>query len=351
MLRGGNLKAFEARDYFANVSIIDVRDNQISSIKPQALQMLHRASRINLGGNKLTTLPEGVQKIDKPNGVVSLYHNPWDCSCRNEWMQDWMAKLDRPTNVVECASPSWLDNHNLLESDFCSDPERQQRILIGASSGSVAGGLLLLVASVYLVFYGRVWIFTRFNIRVFYEWDDCIDGRYDAFVSFAWDDYTKVLQVVEKLEDQHGFRCCIHNRDFNPGGPFRDMMARGIKESRRTLCFLSPNFLQSEYCIWEFRYAFESDVDRGKKRLAAILLDPISDFDESNRIVKQYVNTHTYLDVSDENFDAKMLYVMPQQPVGRLDEVLLVNSFGSESWNAGEGNQDGESHETTPLLL
>ena len=69
--------------------------------------------------------------------------------------------------------------------------------------------------------------------------------------------------------------------------------------------------------IWEFRSAFENDVDRGKKRLAAILLDPITDFDENNRIVKQYVSTHTYLDIAHEQFLAKMLFTINARATSR----------------------------------
>ncbi|ELT89352.1 hypothetical protein CAPTEDRAFT_80850, partial [Capitella teleta] len=75
-------------------------------------------------------------------------------------------------------------------------------------------------------------------------------------------------------EGEHGFACCVHNRDFLPGERFLDQMGECMNASRRVLCFLSPSFLDSNYCIWEFTHALEGDVQRGRKRLAVIMLEP-----------------------------------------------------------------------------
>ncbi|ELT98695.1 hypothetical protein CAPTEDRAFT_71087, partial [Capitella teleta] len=70
-----------------------------------------------------------------------------------------------------------------------------------------------------------------------------------------------------------GFKCCMHNRDFHPGKRFLQQMGDNIEASRRVLCFLSRHFLDSYYCVWEFRHAYEADESRGRRRLAAVMLD------------------------------------------------------------------------------
>ncbi|ELU15256.1 hypothetical protein CAPTEDRAFT_80397, partial [Capitella teleta] len=75
------------------------------------------------------------------------------------------------------------------------------------------------------------------------------------------------------LEEEHGFRCCVHIRDFDVGRSFMEQMGECIRASRRVLCFLSPHFLDSYYCVWEFRHAYETDELRGNRRLALIVMD------------------------------------------------------------------------------
>jgi hypothetical protein len=329
---GGELQHLAAAEHLADVDLLDISRNKLKTIDPIALEKLLRvASDIMLNDNQLTTLPKEVQRL-KFRGKISLHNNPWNCNCEHRWLQTWLlsikASLATPSAIL-CSSPTWLNDQSLLESDFCSpDPDIKHRRWFSIGVGSIACAILLLCCSFLLLYKARIWIFTRFHIRIFNEWDDCTEGEYDAFVSFAWDDYTRVREVVDLLEDKHGFRCCVHNRDFDPARRFLDMMANAIDNSRRTLCFLSPNFAQSEYCIWEMQYALDKDNERGKRRLAAILLDPITQFDETNRVVRQYISTYTYLPADNEDFEQKLLYIMPSSP---LDQNRAPEEYNEES--------------------
>ncbi|ELT88276.1 hypothetical protein CAPTEDRAFT_29392, partial [Capitella teleta] len=126
--------------------------------------------------------------------------------------------------------------------------------------------------------------------------------RYDAFISSSWDDNLLVQPVIELLEEKHGFRCCIHNRDFHPGERILDQIGAAIDQSRRTVCFISPSFIDSMYCEYELKYAMEEDIRQGKKRLLVIMLQPITRFDPSNPVVKQYISSRVYLDINDPVF-------------------------------------------------
>ncbi|ELU00019.1 hypothetical protein CAPTEDRAFT_29940, partial [Capitella teleta] len=79
-------------------------------------------------------------------------------------------------------------------------------------------------------------------------------------------------EIADFLEEERGYRCCMHNRDFEPGKRILQQMGESIEGSRRVLCFLSPQFLDSRYCIWEFRQAYEADEMRGNRRLAIIVM-------------------------------------------------------------------------------
>ncbi|ELU16035.1 hypothetical protein CAPTEDRAFT_31451, partial [Capitella teleta] len=120
-----------------------------------------------------------------------------------------------------------------------------------------------------------------------------------AFMSFAWDDREAVRAIMECLEEEHGFSCCAHDRDFHIAKPFLNQMGKSIDDSRRVLCFLSPDFVKSDFCVWEFDYAHKEDSLRGRRRLAVILLKPVTEFDEKSEVVKTYISKFTYLKADD----------------------------------------------------
>ncbi|XP_067650923.1 toll-like receptor 4 [Haliotis asinina] len=77
---------------------------------------------------------------------------------------------------------------------------------------------------------------------------------YDAFVCSSDEDSDFVDKLVGELEGQ-GRRLCIHHRDFKPGEPITSNIVKAVQTSRRTLIILSPNFLSSEWCRYEFEMA------------------------------------------------------------------------------------------------
>ncbi|ELU06716.1 hypothetical protein CAPTEDRAFT_209087 [Capitella teleta] len=305
---GNQIEYLPGRAYMVNVTMLDVSNNLISHLDPLALTFLQNASEIWLNNNRLTRLAPEVINITEFKGQINLYNNPWDCSCDYVWLQKWMRDLNTSLSIpVLCATPDRLSDNNLLTADFCAPDHDSQRLLVILSG--MLGAVLLLFSLAVLLFRRR--FSTSFDVRVFNDWDDNPSGRYDAFMSFAWDDYTRVRTVVDSLEDEHGFVCCVHNRDFLPGQRFLDQMGECMNASRRVLCFLSPSFIRSNYCIWEFTHALEGDLQRGRKRLAIIMLEADLEFDESNRVVEEYISKYNYLKADDLEFERKLLYIMP----------------------------------------
>ncbi|ELT91593.1 hypothetical protein CAPTEDRAFT_30552, partial [Capitella teleta] len=125
---------------------------------------------------------------------------------------------------------------------------------------------------------------------------------YDAFMSYEREHSDKVKGITGFLEEESGFNCCIHDRDFVSGRRIMDEIDRCLDASRRVLCFLSPTFIKSDYCMLEFKQTHEEDLKRGKKRLVAIMLEPVTEFDEKNVVVQKYISTFTYLDIKDPDF-------------------------------------------------
>lgn len=70
--------------------------------------------------------------------------------------------------------------------------------------------------------------------------------EYDVFISYRHkgDDEVFALKLVEELESA-GFKAAIDQRDFDAAASFLEEMERCIRNSRFTLCVLSPRYFKS----------------------------------------------------------------------------------------------------------
>ncbi|XP_056020441.1 toll-like receptor 4 [Ostrea edulis] len=79
--------------------------------------------------------------------------------------------------------------------------------------------------------------------------------RYDAFISYAAENETFAIDVINDLERKSNLKVCFHSRDFIPGTAIADNISNAIQNSRRTVCFVTSHFLQSYWCMFEFNMA------------------------------------------------------------------------------------------------
>jgi len=86
-------------------------------------------------------------------------------------------------------------------------------------------------------------------------------------------------QVVSTLEKKHNIKCCIHYRDFLPGVPVVENMAKSVYNSRKTIAVVSKSFLSSNYCNHELNIALHRLVERGDNSVIVFKLDDVEDSD------------------------------------------------------------------------
>ncbi|KAG7261875.1 hypothetical protein CRUP_028903 [Coryphaenoides rupestris] len=119
-------------------------DNRISSISEQSLQdlinlkrlvldgafaFLRQLYRLDLSGNNLSSLPQGVfEDLDNLTQLL-LRNNPWQCTCRMKWVRDWLRSLPTKVNVrgFMCQGPDKVKGMAIkdLSTDMfdCTDTE------------------------------------------------------------------------------------------------------------------------------------------------------------------------------------------------------------------------------------
>ncbi|XP_052873869.1 toll-like receptor Tollo [Anopheles cruzii] len=165
----------------------------------------------------------------------------------------------------------------------------------------------------------RVWFHSRYGVRLFYRNAD-IDRRerdklFDAFVSYSASDEAFVAEeLAPSLETgDPAYRLCLHYRDFPVGAYLADTIQQAVESSRRTIMVLSENFLQSEWCRFEFKSAHHAVLRDRRRRLIVIVLGevPQKDLDPDIRL---YLKTNTYLQWGDKLFWEKLRFALPDVP-------------------------------------
>ena len=100
---------------------------------------------------------------------------------------------------------------------------------------------------------------------------------YDAFIS-AHDEakdfvFENILQPLES--DWTGstpYKLCWHSRDFIPGIPIMEQIARSISESRKIIFVFSEHFSQSEFCCAELQLAMNRYLSSNTRCIVPVAL-------------------------------------------------------------------------------
>lgn len=177
-----------------------------------------------------------------------------------------------------------------------------------------------LIIFILLYKYRRVlkaFMYTHFNWHQFDRIDDSDSSNkiYDAFVSYSEKERQWVENTLQaRLENrQPPYKLCLHHRDFEVGAPIVRNILNSVEHSKRMLMVLSRHFLQSEWCMLEFRTAHHKVLE-DRLKLIIILFDDVN-LAELDDEMKLYMRTNTYLSVSDKWFWEKLIHAMPQSTV------------------------------------
>ena len=286
-----NIREIPGYSYREDVSVsLNLEHNEISEIPPTGLENveeLHlsgnkmrevhpqiftpRLRRLSLDSNEIRYLPANIigklqEKILETNLSVKLGNNPFQCSCSNlallEFVQhqQYRAWISDHENITLDCQHSQTKQIIFLRAEEICQPFELELIIIGLS--------VLLVATVMVIFcyvYRDliiIHIFSQSWGRYLFS-EDLLDNRkeYDVFLSYANQDSQYVEDILlsglerpEKTEDQR-YKCLIHNRDWAPGTPIPDQILQSVENSRRTVIVLSQHYLQSMWSNMEFQAA------------------------------------------------------------------------------------------------
>ena len=128
--------------------------------------------------------------------------------------------------------------------------------------------------------------------------------KYDAFISYEDKDRFFVHEdLLKMLEEESGFKLCIHKRDFLPGIDISENITSAIHNSRKVIVIMSHNYLDSYWCMFEYNMSrLESIYSRNKENiLYLVFLEQLSAKDLP-LIILELVQTQSYIEYPNDEY-------------------------------------------------
>ncbi|XP_040290890.1 toll-like receptor 13 [Bufo bufo] len=303
---------FQGADLYSMVELIrkcnQIRylcldNNEITNIPVDTFVGFNLLENLSLKYNKLKNISEHLVKPLSNLRNFDLFMNPLLCSCENYWFQNW-SKFDPQVQIPFLESYICFGQvtHEISfvnqDLSFCGTD-----ISLFFFIASFVLTLLLLVASLVTVklkwsllyFYHMMQVWLRWRIKKgkkLYE--------YDAYISYCSEDEDWVIkELLFHLESkgQRKYKLCFKSRDFIPGSYHIDNIQESIKNSRKTLCVVSRNYLESQWCKVEVEIACSRVFYEKEDVLLVVFLEEIPNFRLSayhklRKLIKQntYIN-------------------------------------------------------------
>ena len=297
--------------YLKHLKVLELDMNQMSDFVLD-LRKLSDLRCLNLSRNRISSLLENVtamlSELEKTQDVVlDLTGNPLSCGCNDFHFIEWL----KTTNVTLYQHQSLRCNHPTLGSVSVKNVHitdlhhicvpSYASVIAGSVSATLA--IVLFIVGIFMI-RQKKWAIRyyvhaakesfRKRFRNGYEsLDD--NYMYDAFVVYSAQDRFWVHDdLMKRLENQYNMHLCIHYRNFIPGRDIEDTIIEALKSSRKAIVVLSPSFLQSNWCHFEFKMARQIDIEENRDMVILVILKSISGHPIS-RTLTSMLQQRTYL--------------------------------------------------------
>ncbi|XP_062570880.1 toll-like receptor 4 [Saccostrea cucullata] len=245
--------------YMKHLTSFDISYNEISVLDRETMDDLELLSSfnpisINLAGNPLMCSCENLPFLNWLHSLISsrhiVFHKLREYRC--VFSNGSVAKIGNVHGFIQHLQSECREYPIItLVCAFCIT------VFLGVSLGKVIHRYRWSLTYWYYVNRGAKRRFKREN--VFYY-------RYDLFISYDEEDRDTALEIVNILENNKHLKCCLPERDFMPGTNMYDNIINSIHVSKRIVCMLSKNYLNSQWSMIEFQIAqMDSVLSKSRK--------------------------------------------------------------------------------------
>ncbi|KAM9851745.1 toll-like receptor 21 [Aulostomus maculatus] len=266
-----------------NVSRLIVENTGIQNFSKEVFGNLTKLHTLQLNRNVMQSIDVDVLDSLPKLRYLDLRNIPLSCTCQNSLLQNWTSHNPKVQVVYLYNLPC---PHN-EKSKFYNFDTKVCYLDLGEYlflSTAIVTFAFTFIPLIYVKLYWKM----KYGYYVFRSWfgeqwrtlrekeENC---KYDAFISYNSSDETWVMeQLLPNMEGNgSSFKLCLHHRDFELGRDIVDNIVTAVYSSRKTICVVSRNFLQSEWCSLEIQLASYRLFDEHRDVLLLVFLEPISE--------------------------------------------------------------------------
>lgn len=345
--------------YLHHNKLYVINDYTFSSLSSLEVLFLHNNLLMIYPVWELVVLPE--------ISVLSLADNPWSCECDfvRQFQQFVNGLVVVDSSKLECVDINFIGvegtrvnigaNITCSNSLAVSSQSSTQSIHLDYIPMTIAflGICVVLIIATLVLFVFRtplkVWVHSRYGIRVLGPGASNKDSLYDAFVSYSIKDDEFMRQIfVPNLEsDEFYYRLCLQHRDLPHSRSIISTWPGVSSLCAKLVLVVSRAFLETE---WEQVKFVLQDIRDTKSRAntksakicqkpVIVLLEEISTLDlaavpEFNLLMK----TSTVIKWTEPGFWNKLRFYLPDSSKGPLNTPPTMQTYQRNISNRMSGN-------------
>ncbi|XP_071946705.1 uncharacterized protein [Antedon mediterranea] len=130
------------------------------------------------------------------------------------------------------------------------------------------------------------------------------DKEFDFFIAYksGGGDEDFVINVLTPKLEEMGFKICVHFKNFLPGSTIIDNITEAVHNSWKTILVLSPAFLESGWCQYEFETALGNMLNQ-RADILPIIYENVLNLPNLDKNIQSLLKTITYLNWNGGNID------------------------------------------------
>ncbi|XP_046581575.1 toll-like receptor 4 [Haliotis rubra] len=308
VLSRNDLAVMDSQIFAGNqLAVIDLSFNRFESI-PFDITTTPSLLRLDLSYNSLPVLSASQRSLldalaTTNNLTLNLNNNLLSCGCENLDFVKWLFQTDVKVESIDTytcvsddgviTSPSFIYHHYDETWRRCSGP-----IWLSLSVSAFALIILFMIL-IYLINQKKTLVLNiihrLFGLVNVSKSPKRTDFPNDAYIGYSDVDYQYICHTVrEHLEDRHGVKLFLKDRDTIPGGQIADDIISGIDSSWKTVLVLTQSFIEDQWCRFIVNRIVYSSTRMPVGSILLVLFEDVRRGDISPALLNVVVERHIF---------------------------------------------------------
>ena len=302
---------------FSNVvglNTLDLSHNPFTTIGIESLTLNPQLQVLLVNNISLQWVPGGLQlTLDNAakNLQVDLRDNPLVCDCMEvewiNWFKNTKVNITDANNIMCSIHGRYQTVQSVDLYNLKWECNPVNKILAGVC---IFFAVILIAIAVYVMYIYRWHIYYyMYKLKERFHKDNSgnsISYQFDALIVHSGEDRDRIwvhYVLRNALERNYGFRLCLPFRDFMPGAARMECVESGIRNSRKVIMIVSPNFVADQWCSADLNASHCVDVHK----IILVRLEDVSQCD-TEALLRQLLTCRPSFQWNEENSRAQSIF-------------------------------------------